>query len=166
MRLRYQFLALVLIALGVGSALWIPGLQAASKPPASHQLVGSWQLNMASEATVRRPALAVFTSDGTVLFFDPMGPVTVGSWSDLSERAGQLTSYAYAAPTDTECTGGRILGGAAEAGDAGDQITMIYTVQCFDVNGRKVSEQGPITATGALITVEAIPQPVATVLTP
>src|SRR3954447_23271778 len=166
MRFRYQFLALVLIALGVGSALWIPGLQAASKPPASHQLVGAWQLNMETDAPVRHPALAVFTSDGTVLFFDPTGPVTVGSWSELSERAGQLTSYAYAAPTDTECTGGRILGGVAEAGDAGEQLTMIYTVQCFDVTGTLVNERGPITATGARIAVAAIPLPVATVLTP
>src|SRR4051794_9136614 len=166
MRLRYQFLAVLIILLGVGLVLWVPGLQAASESSRGHQLVGSWQLNMEGDAPMRHPALAVFTSDGTVLFFDPMGPVTVGSWSALSDRAGQLTSYAYAAPTDTECTGGRILGGVAEAGDAGAQITMVYTVQCFDVTGRKVSEQGPITATGARIAVAAIPQPVATVLTP
>src|SRR3954454_13813339 len=158
--------ALLVVVLGVGTAFGIPGLRAASESSSGHQLVGAWHLNMASEATMRRPALAVFTSDGTVLFFDPMGPVTVGSWSELSERAGQLTSYAYAAPTDTECTGGRILGGVAEASDAGAQITMVYTVQCVDASGTLVSERGPITATGARIAVAAIPQPVATVLTP
>src|SRR4051794_38243607 len=120
MRFRYQFLALAVIALGVGSALWIPGLQAASNPPVSHQLVGSWNVNMESDAPVRHPALAIISSDGTVLLVDPAGPITVGSWSALSERAGQLTSYAFAGPEDVECTGGRILGGAAEAGDAGE----------------------------------------------
>jgi hypothetical protein len=163
---RKLFLTVFLVVLALGAIHWGPTLLAATPTPAEHQIVGSWHVNMDSEAPVRQPALLVFTSDGTMLQFGSAGATTVGSWSMLTNRAAQITSFALPDSAPDGCRGGSKLGGVAEAGDAGEQITMIYTVQCFDVTGTLVSEEGPITATGSRITVDPIPQPVATVLTP
>src|SRR3954454_19163748 len=136
---RPMVLTVLLVLLGIGTVHWGPTLLAATPTPAEHQVVGAWRLNMDVDAPVRQPALMVFTSDGTVLQFAATGTPVVGSWSMLSERAAQLTSFGMPDSGTDGCRGGRTLGGVAEAGDAGEQITMKYTVQCFDAAGALVS---------------------------
>lgn len=152
-----RFVSALMIPGIVASILAVPGTGRIIDSPTAaavaprHPLIGAWILNLNVTNPSIRPALGVFSADGTYV---QTNPSEVGVWTATGERSAAFTFVTEGQDSSGSYEGLAKIRGLLKVDQRGDTLTAQYTVEVIRPDGSSQGEQGFLTARGTRITVE------------
>jgi hypothetical protein len=157
---RLSFAATVIGLIVIATTATAPAVLAGT---ADHPLVGSWTADTNVDDPSNPLSSVVFNSDGTYLQVDVQG-VAVGSWAATGAQTANLTAIVR----EQDQAGQAVtitIRAAFEVAEDGNSFTASYTLEFATPDG-STGQQGPGTATGTRIAVEAPGEPVGPITGP